>query len=309
MGTRKWLGWNVLSVSTASQAWVRSLGIPASHVSGHGHCLSCENPALNQLCFTSNSMEHTVLLSNAAVLPAPLPTNDTHRRLTVLGAGLVGCLVGVLVVTGTTASSLWTSSALVVGSRASATRIAPVTQTVSQGSASTWATREPRPFRSPRPDASLGTATDPHRSVDAEPSSVWGLQTATPSATWLLLPLGMLIGGLLRAVWDRRCKGQPAPVAMLAAGATKPDETPDITLTYFDLEAAAEKVRLALVMTGTEFEDKRISFQVFCTVSCWYSHPWPIVYVASHVIFFSTVSMCNVFGVHLVRAQKKNYRT
>ncbi len=35
---------------------------------------------------------------------------------------------------------------------------------------------------------------------------------------------------------------------------------PKITLTYFNIEAAAEKVRLALVMTGTEFEDKRINF-------------------------------------------------
>lgn len=35
---------------------------------------------------------------------------------------------------------------------------------------------------------------------------------------------------------------------------------PQITLTYFNIEAAAEKVRLALVMTGTEFEDKRINF-------------------------------------------------
>lgn len=33
-----------------------------------------------------------------------------------------------------------------------------------------------------------------------------------------------------------------------------------IKLTYFDLEAAAEKVRLAFVMTGTEFEDVRIKF-------------------------------------------------
>uniref|UniRef100_A0A7S4Q9D7 Glutathione transferase n=1 Tax=Alexandrium monilatum TaxID=311494 RepID=A0A7S4Q9D7_9DINO len=33
---------------------------------------------------------------------------------------------------------------------------------------------------------------------------------------------------------------------------------PKVKLTYFDIEAAAEKVRLALVMTGTEFEDCRI---------------------------------------------------
>ena len=37
--------------------------------------------------------------------------------------------------------------------------------------------------------------------------------------------------------------------------------TPKITLTYFNVEAAAEKVRLALVMTGTPFEDKRINFE------------------------------------------------
>jgi len=36
---------------------------------------------------------------------------------------------------------------------------------------------------------------------------------------------------------------------------------PKITLTYFNIEAAAEKVRLALVMTGTEFEDKRLNFE------------------------------------------------
>eukprot|EP00933_Yihiella_yeosuensis_P048276 TRINITY_DN4438_c1_g2_i1.p1 TRINITY_DN4438_c1_g2~~TRINITY_DN4438_c1_g2_i1.p1 ORF type:complete len:228 (-),score=58.01 TRINITY_DN4438_c1_g2_i1:142-825(-) len=36
---------------------------------------------------------------------------------------------------------------------------------------------------------------------------------------------------------------------------------PKITLTYFNIEAAAEKARLALVMTGTEFEDKRVSFE------------------------------------------------
>lgn len=38
---------------------------------------------------------------------------------------------------------------------------------------------------------------------------------------------------------------------------------PKIKLTYFPIEAAAEKVRLALVMTGTEFEDNRIPFDVF----------------------------------------------
>lgn len=37
---------------------------------------------------------------------------------------------------------------------------------------------------------------------------------------------------------------------------------PKITLTYFNIEAAAEKVRLALVMTGTPFEDKRVWFGV-----------------------------------------------
>mmetsp|Transcript_78878 Transcript_78878/g.218203 ORF Transcript_78878/g.218203 Transcript_78878/m.218203 type:complete len:227 (+) Transcript_78878:54-734(+) len=36
---------------------------------------------------------------------------------------------------------------------------------------------------------------------------------------------------------------------------------PKITLIYFDIEAAAEKVRLVLVMTGKEFEDKRINFE------------------------------------------------
>ena len=36
---------------------------------------------------------------------------------------------------------------------------------------------------------------------------------------------------------------------------------PKISLTYFNIEAAAEKVRLALVMTGTEFEDKRVNFE------------------------------------------------
>jgi glutathione S-transferase len=36
---------------------------------------------------------------------------------------------------------------------------------------------------------------------------------------------------------------------------------PEITLTYFNMEAAAEKVRLALVMTGTPFEDKRVNFE------------------------------------------------
>eukprot|EP00928_Gymnodinium_smaydae_P054442 TRINITY_DN38206_c0_g1_i1.p1 TRINITY_DN38206_c0_g1~~TRINITY_DN38206_c0_g1_i1.p1 ORF type:complete len:656 (+),score=166.83 TRINITY_DN38206_c0_g1_i1:137-2104(+) len=36
---------------------------------------------------------------------------------------------------------------------------------------------------------------------------------------------------------------------------------PTIKLTYFNIEAAAEKVRLALVMTGTPFEDNRIDFK------------------------------------------------
>lgn len=35
---------------------------------------------------------------------------------------------------------------------------------------------------------------------------------------------------------------------------------PKIKLTYFQIEAAAEKVRLAFVMTGTEFEDCRVPF-------------------------------------------------
>eukprot|EP00529_Nitzschia_sp_RCC80_P039198 CAMPEP_0113493720 /NCGR_PEP_ID=MMETSP0014_2-20120614/28737_1 /TAXON_ID=2857 /ORGANISM="Nitzschia sp." /LENGTH=56 /DNA_ID=CAMNT_0000387591 /DNA_START=118 /DNA_END=285 /DNA_ORIENTATION=+ /assembly_acc=CAM_ASM_000159 len=39
--------------------------------------------------------------------------------------------------------------------------------------------------------------------------------------------------------------------------------TPDnkkIKLTYFDIEGAGEPVRLALVMSGAEFEDDRIKF-------------------------------------------------
>ena len=32
-------------------------------------------------------------------------------------------------------------------------------------------------------------------------------------------------------------------------------------LTYFNIEAAAEKVRLAYVLTGTEFVDDRIEFK------------------------------------------------
>jgi len=36
-----------------------------------------------------------------------------------------------------------------------------------------------------------------------------------------------------------------------------------IKLTYFGIEGVAEKVRLALVMTGTEFEDHRITFEEF----------------------------------------------
>jgi len=34
-----------------------------------------------------------------------------------------------------------------------------------------------------------------------------------------------------------------------------------IKLTYFGIEAAAEKVRLAFIMSGTEFEDKRVTFE------------------------------------------------
>jgi len=36
---------------------------------------------------------------------------------------------------------------------------------------------------------------------------------------------------------------------------------PTIKLTYFNIEAAAEKARLALAMTGTPFEDARITFE------------------------------------------------
>ncbi|CAK9082781.1 unnamed protein product [Durusdinium trenchii] len=36
--------------------------------------------------------------------------------------------------------------------------------------------------------------------------------------------------------------------------------------TYFNIEAAAEKVRLTLVMTGTDFEDKRIEFKDWATL-------------------------------------------
>ena len=39
-----------------------------------------------------------------------------------------------------------------------------------------------------------------------------------------------------------------------------PTMTPSIKLTYFDIEAAAEPVRLALVLSGTEFEDNRVQF-------------------------------------------------
>merc|ERR1719276_466167 len=36
--------------------------------------------------------------------------------------------------------------------------------------------------------------------------------------------------------------------------------TPSIKLTYFDIEGAAECVRLALTLAGAEFEDNRIDF-------------------------------------------------
>ena len=36
-----------------------------------------------------------------------------------------------------------------------------------------------------------------------------------------------------------------------------------IKVTYFNIAGAAEKVRLALVMCGKEFQDERINFQVF----------------------------------------------
>lgn len=36
--------------------------------------------------------------------------------------------------------------------------------------------------------------------------------------------------------------------------------TPSIKLTYFDIEGKAEPVRLALVLSGTEFEDERVQF-------------------------------------------------
>jgi glutathione S-transferase len=35
---------------------------------------------------------------------------------------------------------------------------------------------------------------------------------------------------------------------------------PTIKLTYFDIEGAAEPTRLALVLTGTAFEDDRVNF-------------------------------------------------
>jgi len=41
---------------------------------------------------------------------------------------------------------------------------------------------------------------------------------------------------------------------------------PTIKLTYFNIEAAAEKVRLALIMTGTPFEDNRIDFEAWKTL-------------------------------------------
>lgn len=48
---------------------------------------------------------------------------------------------------------------------------------------------------------------------------------------------------------------RPSPAPVRRTVAAMP-----IKLTYFNIEAAAEKVRLALVLTGTEFEDNRINF-------------------------------------------------
>jgi len=54
-------------------------------------------------------------------------------------------------------------------------------------------------------------------------------------------------------------------LACCAGGPVSNDDTlpMPIKLTYFDTEGAAEKVRLALVMTGTQFEDVRINFGEF----------------------------------------------
>jgi glutathione S-transferase len=37
--------------------------------------------------------------------------------------------------------------------------------------------------------------------------------------------------------------------------------SPSVKLTYFDIEGAAEPIRLALVLSGTPFEDERVAFQ------------------------------------------------
>ncbi|CAK0880835.1 unnamed protein product, partial [Prorocentrum cordatum] len=40
----------------------------------------------------------------------------------------------------------------------------------------------------------------------------------------------------------------------------KARKTPTLKLTYFNIEGVVEKVRLALVLGGIEFEDERVSF-------------------------------------------------
>jgi glutathione S-transferase len=62
---------------------------------------------------------------------------------------------------------------------------------------------------------------------------------------------------------DLKCKklGLPKKQDAKAAADKKPrKKAPKIKLTYFDIEGVVEKVRLALVLGGIEFEDDRIAF-------------------------------------------------
>jgi len=76
--------------------------------------------------------------------------------------------------------------------------------------------------------------------------------------------------------------------------------TPKIKLTYFNIEGAAEPVRLALVLSGTEYEDDRVAFADWKELKPKVPHgQLPVMMIDNSPIKTQSGAMLRWVGAHL----------
>uniref|UniRef100_A0A7S1IXQ5 Glutathione transferase n=1 Tax=Eutreptiella gymnastica TaxID=73025 RepID=A0A7S1IXQ5_9EUGL len=194
------------------------------------------------------STEHTPLA----------PSSPTASLALLIGTGLLAC-VAIFTAAHLNPVALWA----VPSATEAASLVHPHLQAVRELRGPNRYTLSQPGYLPAHPVPDIGDKTD-----------TWSAQgsadRSSPHAARTLSPLLWVLGPALAAavaLWKRRHRDHGGDWAMFATSSNQLDRRstvqmiPNIKLTYFDIEGAAEKVRLALVLSGTPFEDDRLSFQ------------------------------------------------